>query len=272
METTGIATVKDYYDANTEAEWRRLDEHPFEFLLTTHVMERLIRPGERVLDIGGGPGRYAIHFAKLGCAVTLVDLSGGNVAFAREKAREAGVTLDARTCNCLDLDELGLESFDHVFLMGPLYHLQEEADRVRAVELALKRIKPGGKLYVSFIMSFAGLLYELKNGGNIVGDYTNPLTRVLVDGIPTGQDYRGPMFTTAYMYHVRNILPFMARFPLKQLHFFGQEGILAPNEPDLLRREPEEIACWLEIAKQYLEVPELLCLSEHAMYIGEKMG
>lgn len=266
----GIETVRSYYDANPEAEWRRLDEHPFEFLLTTHMMERYIRPTDRVLDVGGGPGRYAIHCAKMGCAVTLVDLSGGNIAFAREKAREAGVTLNAHACNCLDLDGLDLESFDHVFLMGPLYHLQEEADRIRAVELALKRLKPGGKLYVSFIMAFAGLLYELKNGGNIVGDSTDPLTRVLIDAIPTGGDYRGPMFTTAYMYHVRNILPFMARFPLKRLHFFGQEGILAPNEPELLQRGPEEIACWLEIAKKYLEVPELLCLSEHAMYIGEK--
>ena len=34
-------------------------------------------------------------------------------------------------------------------------------------------------------------------------------------------------------------------------------------------RSPEEIELWVELAKRYLEVPELLAFSEHAMYIGE---
>ena len=44
------------------------------------MMDKYIRPGDRILDIGGGPGRYAIRFAQRGCAVTLVDLSPGNIA------------------------------------------------------------------------------------------------------------------------------------------------------------------------------------------------
>ena len=62
----------------------------------------------------------------------------------------------------------------------------------------------------------------------------------------------------------------MGQFPLKKLRFFGQEGILSPNEPDILQRDPGEIDCWISIAKRYLELPELLALSEHIMYIGEK--
>lgn len=265
------STVKAYYDANTEAEWLRLEEHPFEFILTAHMMERYIRPGERVLDIGGGPGRYSLHFAKKGCEVTLVDLSGGNVAFAREKAREEGVSLEAYEQNCLALDELNLGLFDHVFLMGPLYHLRQRADQVRAVEQALSHLKPGGKLYITFIMAFAGILFDLKNGGNIVHDSASPDSSALIDCIAKGEDYLGRAFTSTCFFHARNILPFMEQFPLKRLHFFGQEGILAPNEKELLLREQEEIDCWVEIAKKYLELPELLCLSEHAMYIGEKI-
>lgn len=262
--------VQAFYNANAELEWRRLDEHPFEFLLTTHMMERYIRPGERVLDIGGGPGRYAIHFAQRGCDVTLVDLAEENTRLAREKAAEVGVKIETRTADCLDLASLRLGRFDHVFLMGPLYHLLDPADRSRAVALALDCLKPGGKFYASFIQVFAGLLFDLKNGGNIVLDSISPDSCALIDAVVTGDDYRGRAFTRACFTHSRNILPFMAQFPLKKLHFFGQEGILSPNEPEILLRDDEEIACWLEIAKKYLEVPELLALSEHAMYIGEK--
>ncbi|MEA4869069.1 Ubiquinone biosynthesis O-methyltransferase [bioreactor metagenome] len=266
-----IATVQAYYDQNAELEWQRLDEHPFEFLLTTHMMERYVKPGDRVLDIGGGPGRYAIHFAKRGCEVTLVDLSEENVRLAQAKAAEAGVCIRSHVANCLNLLDLGLGQFDHVLLMGPLYHLIDSEEQFQAVECALLHLRPGAKFYASFILTFAGILYDLKNAGNIVIDAVNPASRAIIDAVATGGDYRGKAFTRACFLHQRNILPFLEQFPLKKLHFFGQEGILAPNEPELLRREPEEIACWLEIAKKYLEVPELLAFSEHAMYIGEKI-
>lgn len=270
MESS-IGRVKAYYDENTEREWLRLEEHPFEFIFTTYMMEQYVKPGERILDIGGGPGRYAIHFSKLGCDVTLVDLSDENVRFAKEKAEEAGVAFSAHVKNCLNLSELNLGRFDHVFLMGPLYHLLDRDDQTRAVEVALGHLKPGGKLYVSFIQLFAALLFDLKCGGNIIRDSTNPETKSLVDAVVNGGDYRGEAFTSACFFNQRNILPFMERFPLKKLHFFGQEGILAPNEPEVLQRDPEEIACWISIAKRYLELPELLALSEHLMYIGEKL-
>ena len=63
----------------------------------------------------------------------------------------------------------------------------------------------------------------------------------------------------------------MARFPLEKRHLFGQEGILAPNYREILTRSPEEIQAWVDLARRYLEVPELLSYSEHAMYIGRKL-
>lgn len=265
-----LQTVKTHYNENPEAEWLRLERHPFEFILTTGMMDRFIRPGESILDIGGGPGRYAIHYANLGCPVTLVDLSEGSIAFALEQAKKANVSIEAYAKNCLELEELDLGLFDHVFLMGPLYHLLEETDQTRAVELALDHLKPGGCLYVSFILAFAAILFDLKYGGNIVRDASNPKTCSLIDAIPAGEDYHGDAFTSVCFTHQRNILPFMEQFPLSKLSLFGQEGILAPNEPDLLTREKEEIDCWISIAQKYLETPELLSLSEHAMYIGRK--
>ena len=155
--------------------------------------------------------------------------------------------------------------------MGPLYHLQREEDRVRAVQMALKHLKPGGLLYASFILLFAGIIYDLQNEGLVVEDLQNPLVMELVEAVDRGEDYCGPGFTEVYFYHQRNILPFMARFPLEKLHLFGQEGILAPNYREIMARSPEEFQSWLTVARRYLEVPELLSYSEHAMYIGRKL-
>ena len=85
-----------------------------------------------------------------------------------------------------------------------------------------------------------------------------------------GGDYTGPAFTAARFVHPRSIRPFMEQFPLKELHLFGQEGVLSANEPWLRERSQAEIDRWIEVSMELLEVPELLALSEHLMYIGRK--
>lgn len=267
-----IEAIRRYYDVDPQREWDRLgDRHPFEFILTAWMMDKYIRPGDTILDIGGGPGRYSIHYAQKGCEVKLVDLAEGNVDFARRMAAEKGVSLTAYAKNCLELDSLDLGMFDHVFLMGPLYHLLDEEERAAAVEAALRHLKPGGKFYASFIQVFGGLIYDLKNGGNIVPDCRNAALLPAIEAVGTGDNARCEGgFTHSYMWHPRNILPFMETFGLRKLHLFGQEGITSPNEPQLLERGEEEFERWVELAKKYLEVPELLAFSEHAMYIGEK--
>jgi len=266
-----VENVRKHYDANALQEWERLENHPFEFLLTVWMMEKYIRPSDRILDIGGGPGRYSIHFAGQGCDVVLADLSQSNIDLATEKAREAGVAIRTHAINCLELNKLDLGQFDHVFLMGPLYHLLHEEDRVRAVELALAHLKPGGMFYASFILAFSGIIFDLRNGGLIERDLDNPSCAKLVENLINGENYIGPAFTDACFYHQAQILPFMQRFPLQKRHLFGQEGILAISENDLRTRSESEVKCWIELAKRLLERPELLSHSEHAMYIGQKI-
>lgn len=39
-----IQKVRQHYDQSSQMEWERLKEHPFEFLLTTYMMEKHVRP------------------------------------------------------------------------------------------------------------------------------------------------------------------------------------------------------------------------------------
>jgi SAM-dependent methyltransferase len=49
-------------------------------------------PGARILDVGCGPGRHSVAFAKAGLSVTGVDISRRFLDIAADRAREAGVT------------------------------------------------------------------------------------------------------------------------------------------------------------------------------------
>jgi len=117
--------IQEFYDKNVQNEWERLDRHRTEFEVTMKALREFLPPSPcRVLDVGGGPGRYSIALAKSGYAVTLFDLSKGCLDFAERKSSELGVELSGTVKgSSLDLGKFADEAFDVVLLMGPLYHL-----------------------------------------------------------------------------------------------------------------------------------------------------
>ena len=264
-ETTRI--VREHYDSGVEAEWNRIASRP-EFLLTCRMLDRYIKPGDTVLDIGGGPGRYSLYLAKKGCKVTLVDLSAGNVAFAVECAKEQGLSIWAIAGDAREVDKLVEGQFDHVLLMGPLYHLLEEAERVQAVNAALSLLKSGGMLFAAFIHMGAGLVFLLRDMPEAIA---LPDEERFITPLVAGKSFSGAAFTQAFFVNQNEILPFMAKFTLEKLHLIGQESILAPNEKNIMSQPPNIVAAWLDLAEQMWEKEEYLSWSEHIMYVGRKL-
>jgi SAM-dependent methyltransferase len=58
-----------------------------------------LRHGDRLVDLGCGPGLYAAQFAARGLAVTGVDLSANSIAYARATAPAAGLAIDYRVAD-----------------------------------------------------------------------------------------------------------------------------------------------------------------------------
>ncbi len=259
--------IKQFYDQNTQYEWERFDRHPFEFAITTKFMERYVKTGDSILDIGGGPGRYSLHFLEKGNPVTLVDLSDGNIEHAMKEAQIRGLPLQAQVGDALSVREQVADLFDHVFLMGPLYHLLKPEDRVRSIEAALSMLKPGGILYASFLLIFSGLIYMLSRAPEMVLD---PNEKVWLDAVRSEISWGGDAFTRAFFIDQDEILPFMKQFPIEILHFFGQEGITSANN-DYLMQQPEEVkSAWVDLSVELSEIPKYLSHSEHAMVIARK--
>ena len=85
-------------------------------------------------------------------ALAQLHAAAGNLAFAQEKAAEAGVTLaEVVSGNALNLAQFADESFDAVLLLGPLYHLVVEDQRRSAVRESLRILKPGGVLAAALL-------------------------------------------------------------------------------------------------------------------------
>ena len=129
--------VRAYYASFGEREWQRLtnpDDGAVEFALTKRLLATHLPPSGRVLDLGGGPGRYTIWLAERGYQVVLADLSPELLAIARTQIAAAGIgqqveaIVEADAC---DLSRWPDASFDAVLCLGPFYHLPDPADLVR---------------------------------------------------------------------------------------------------------------------------------------------
>ena len=213
-ETTKV--IRDYYDTAVADEWGRIAGRP-EFLLTCRMLDRYIKPGDTILDIGGGPGRYSLYLAEKGCNVTLFDLSAENTNFAMGQAAKQGLAIKAVAGDAREVDKLVKNKFDHVLLMGPLYHLLNEPERVKAVNAALNVLKPSGIFFASFINMFGGMIYLMKTAPELIASMS-PAEVKFRANIIARKSYAGDAFTQAFFIEQSEILPFMAQFPLEKLH------------------------------------------------------
>jgi len=270
MEECG--TVERYYDDNVLGEWQRMERHPIEFEVTKRIIQKhLAAPPARILDVGGGPGRYSIWLSSRGYEVTLFDLSRGNVEFARSKAREAGLELAGYVAgNALELDgHVGAEVFDAVLLMGPLYHLVTEADRCRAVEQALRALKKGGVLVASFISAYAPVLDLLMNCPEELVGRVDECLAYFEDGRNIASE-DNPGFTSAYFMDPQAIDGFMEGFPLKRLALYTAESILGPYEKRLKEADARTFEACLDLAMKLAEDVNCRASGEHLVYVGRK--
>ncbi len=265
-ENTDI--IKSYYDNDAMMEWERTNESRIEYIITRKMLSQYIKPGEKVFDIGGGPGRYSTWLASQGCHVTLFDLSEENIEFAKAKAKELDLPLKTICGNALDESLYPDEKFDHILVMGPMYHLFNEKDRRKVIDNALLHLKKGGKIYIAFINLFAGVLYYLdqeKDGFKRQLEVDPVYGKCLIDNI----GWNGMAFTEARFEAIPEIKRFCNSFGLKKVTLFGQEGFLGTYVAQVESLEEPHRSLYIDYAYKMCQLEDYLAMSSHIMYVGE---
>lgn len=143
-----------YYN-NYNEEGRLLSRHgQVEFLTTMKYIRKCLSGIEAtsILEVGAGTGRYSVTLAKQGLRVTAVELLAHNLELLRAKLNGTE-PLTALQGNALDLSMLPDGAFDLTMLLGPLYHLYTQEDRLRALQEAVRVTKPGGFILAAYCMN-----------------------------------------------------------------------------------------------------------------------
>jgi ubiquinone/menaquinone biosynthesis C-methylase UbiE len=260
--------VEKFYDQSADQEWNRLERHRTEFAVTMKALvNHLPEAPADLLDIGGGPGRYAVELAKKGYRITLVDLSGVSLELAKEKASEANLKLHGVIKqDATDLDRVPDTSFDGVLLFGPLYHLLEESQRRQSILEAKRVLRPGGPFFATFITRFAPFRDSASRQPDWVVNEHNYAHEVL----KTGKHTKGQEFPNAYFAHPDEIQPLMESCGFKTITVLGVEGIVAGHEEEIIKLQGRDWDIWVDLNYTLGLEPSLLGASDHILYVGRK--
>ncbi len=134
----------DFYWAGDQEKdyWQKPDPAVLE-LIENHPAGQF----PRVLDLGCGPGRHALAFARGGYRVTAVDASKMALVQVEERAREKRLKLET-ILGDFRTTLFAPETFDLVICYNVVYHgLREEM--VRGINQCQQYLRPGGLLFLT---------------------------------------------------------------------------------------------------------------------------
>jgi SAM-dependent methyltransferase len=267
--------VEAHYDEDPEREWERLERHRMEFAVTCRLLaEFLPPPPGQILDVGGGPGRYAIHLTRLGYRVTLLDLSQRSLDLALDKATQEGIYLPPPIrgdATALPADVLGEDAtglFDTVLLMGPLYHLLAAADRLAAVREAYRVLRPGGLVFAAFITRFAPLRDLAIHKPAWIIDHPDRYHLLLDQGLNPAHE--SSAFPDSYFAHPDEIAPLMAAGGFYMEALQGCEGLVAGHEEAVNALDSELWEAWVDLNYRAGREPSLRGAADHLLYVGSR--
>lgn len=149
-----LSNIEKHYNKHPE-DLRLLRRHGMvEFSTTMHHLHRYLRPGFRLLDIGAGTGRYTSALMAEGYEVKAVELVRRNIdVFLKREPSADVVQGDAR-----NMPFLPDASADITLLLGPLYHLIGDGEKLKALTEAKRVTKPGGLIFVAYLMNEYSIL------------------------------------------------------------------------------------------------------------------
>jgi SAM-dependent methyltransferase len=213
--------ARGHYEAGVEL-GRLFDESGaprLELVRTLELLERFLPPAPaNVLDVGGGPGVYAAALTDRGYRVRLVDALALHVEHARRDGRFEADVGDALALDAPD------ERYDAVLLMGPLYHLTDRGDRLKALAEARRVLRPGGVLLAVAVSRYASLLDGFRFGRFENPEFSAVVERDLADGQHRNERNVADWFTTAFFHRTDELEAEIREAGLELDRVIGIEG------------------------------------------------
>jgi ubiquinone/menaquinone biosynthesis C-methylase UbiE len=121
-----------------------------EYINMENIKQELPKPDKtlKLLDLGGGTGKYSLLLSKLGYNVTLVDISNESLKVAKEKFKQENISIPIIN---ISGEELSFEDdyFDIIIMLGGVINYTPDYNKL--LKECKRVLKQNGVLYFDFI-------------------------------------------------------------------------------------------------------------------------
>lgn len=255
----------DFYNNYDEDSRLTLRHGTVEFLTTMRYIEKYLKSGDRVLEIGAGTGRYSHALARQGYTVNAVELIEHNIEVFRKNTL-ADENISVIQGNALDLSVFPDHQYDITLLLGPLYHLYSKEDKQQAIREAIRVTKQGGIIFAAYVISDGCLLDEGFNRSNInVAEY---IKNGLID--PETFAAKSEPKDLFELVRKEDIDDLMSIFPVTRLHYVATDGCALFMREAIDAMDNETFQLYLKYHFATCEREDLLGITSHAVDIFKK--
>ena len=277
-------SVRDFYNECAETEFTRTTQdacHILEFQTTEHIYKKYLKPGMKILDAGGGPGRYTIDLAKKGYHMTLLDISDKELDIAKRKIKQHRVDKFVDSVDLGSITELPYKdnSFDMVLCLGgPLSHVYTEQARKKAIKELVRVAKPGAPVFIS-VMNRAAVLnlcvrdFERYSQSDTDKNKKNFWAEQF-EFANTGEDQRFCGRSYAHFFWPTEFKELVLKTAknTKLLHMVSLEWLSQNTEKEFnkIAENKHHYKNWLDLHFSVCENPDMLALSSHIMIVIQK--
>ena len=262
MET--LKALTDFY-SNYDEEGRLLSRHgQVEYITTMRYIEKYLRPGMRVLEIGAATGRYSHTLARMGYRVDAVELVQHNIDIFNALT-QPGEDVTIRQGNAKDLSCFGDDTFDMVLLLGPMYHLFTVEEQLQALAEAIRVTKAGGIVMTAYCGNDATIVQFCFDRGML----REQRYRELVN-IETFKASSNPA-ELFELYRIEDIDTLMMNFNTVRLHFVGTDMATNYMRQTIDEMDEELFQLYLKYHFTICERTDMVGVSHHFLDIFRKL-
>ncbi len=251
--------------SNYDEEGRLLSKHgQVEFLTTMRYIEKYLRPGMRVLEIGAATGRYSHTLARKGYRVDAVELIQHNIDIFNTLT-QPGENINIRQGNAMDLSCFEDETYDITLLLGPMYHLHTVEDQLKALSEAIRVTKKGGIVMAAYCGNDACVVqYGFRNGELLEPESEEMLNRetFMLSVSPT---------LLFQLYRTEHIDALMGHFHTERLHFVGTDMATKYIQKEIDAMEDEFFQLYLQYHFTICERQDMVGVSHHFLDVFRKL-
>ena len=261
METLNV--LSDFY-ASYDEEGRLLSRHgQVEYRTTMRYIEKYLRTGMRILEVGAATGRYSHALAQMGYQVDAVELVQHNIDLFKNFT-QPGEDVTVRQGDARDLTFFGDETFDMTLILGPMYHLFTEEDQKQALREAIRVTKPGGTVFAAYCGNEATMVQYCFGRGMIL----DPHLRSLIDPV-TFKASSDPA-ELFQLYRREEIDALMEDFSVERLHYVGTDMATNYMRETVDSMDDELFDLYLQYHFSICERPDCVGTSHHILDIFRK--